>query len=117
MEQVREVLQQQKPNMPNDVDYTIPYDTTRYVKEAIQEISFTLLLTFILGVAPLVWAVGAGAASRSHIGVVVFSGMIAASTVALFIIPVLYYLLQSLRDKSSAWKQRRRDHLASQSLK
>jgi HAE1 family hydrophobic/amphiphilic exporter-1 len=74
-------------------------------------------LTFILGVAPLVWAMGAGAASRSHIGVVVFSGMIAASTVALFIIPVLYYLLQSLRDKSSAWKQRRRERLANQSAK
>jgi HAE1 family hydrophobic/amphiphilic exporter-1 len=74
-------------------------------------------LTFILGVAPLVWATGAGATSRSHIGVVVFSGMIAASTVALFIIPVLYYLFQSLRDKSSAWKQRRRARLANQSAK
>ncbi|MGC9519924.1 MAG: efflux RND transporter permease subunit [Desulfuromonadaceae bacterium] len=74
-------------------------------------------LTFILGVAPLVWAVGAGAASRNHIGIVVFSGMIAASTIALFIIPVLYYLLQSMRDKSSAWKQRRRERLASRSLK
>jgi HAE1 family hydrophobic/amphiphilic exporter-1 len=74
-------------------------------------------LTFILGVAPLVWATGAGAASRNHIGVVVFSGMIAASTVALFIIPVLYYLFQSLRDKSSAWKQRRRERLANQSTK
>jgi HAE1 family hydrophobic/amphiphilic exporter-1 len=74
-------------------------------------------LTFILGVAPLVWATGAGAASRNHIGVVVFSGMIAASTVALFLIPVLYYLFQSLRDKSSAWKQRRRERLANQSTK
>jgi HAE1 family hydrophobic/amphiphilic exporter-1 len=74
-------------------------------------------LTFILGVAPLVWATGAGAASRNHIGVVVFSGMIAASTAALFIIPVLYYLFQSLRDKSSAWKQRRRERLANQSTK
>jgi HAE1 family hydrophobic/amphiphilic exporter-1 len=69
-------------------------------------------LTFILGVAPLVWATGAGAASRIHIGVVVFSGMIAASTVALFLIPVLYYLFQSLRDKSSLWKQRRKERLS-----
>ncbi|MCA1796443.1 MAG: efflux RND transporter permease subunit [Geobacteraceae bacterium] len=74
-------------------------------------------LTFILGVSPLVWAIGAGAASRSHIGIVVFSGMIAASTVALFIIPVLYYLLQSLRDKSSARKQRRRERLANHTAK
>ncbi|MFA5700773.1 MAG: multidrug efflux RND transporter permease subunit [Desulfuromonas sp.] len=72
--------------------------------------------TFILGVAPLVWAIGAGAASRRHIGTVVFSGMIAASTVALLIIPVLYYLFQSLRDKSTAWKQRRRERLANKAL-
>lgn len=72
--------------------------------------------TFILGVAPLVWAIGAGAASRRHIGIVVFSGMIAASTVALWIIPVLYYLFQSLRDKSSARKQRRRERLDNKAL-
>lgn len=64
-------------------------------------------LTFILGVAPLVWALGAGAASRQHIGTVVFSGMIAATTVGILLIPALYFLFQRLRDKSGAWRQRR----------
>lgn len=72
--------------------------------------------TFILGVAPLVWAVGAGASSRRHIGTVVFSGMIAASTIALLLIPLLYFLLQSMRDKSTVWKQRRRKRLEDKTL-
>ncbi|MBA2882178.1 HAE1 family hydrophobic/amphiphilic exporter-1 [Desulfosalsimonas propionicica] len=61
-------------------------------------------LTFILGVAPLVVATGAGAASRRHIGTVVFSGMIAATTLGILIIPTLYYLFQRLGEKWQNWK-------------
>ncbi|MFO7860481.1 MAG: multidrug efflux RND transporter permease subunit [Desulfosalsimonas sp.] len=61
-------------------------------------------LTFILGVAPLVVASGAGAASRRHIGTVVFSGMIAATTLGILIIPTLYYLFQRLGEK---WQNRK----------
>ncbi|MFP4169232.1 MAG: efflux RND transporter permease subunit [Desulfonatronovibrionaceae bacterium] len=64
-------------------------------------------LTFILGVAPLVWAVGAGAASRRHIGTVVFSGMIAATTLGIIIIPSLYYLFQRIREKGQNWREKR----------
>jgi HAE1 family hydrophobic/amphiphilic exporter-1 len=64
-------------------------------------------LTFILGVAPLVWAMGAGAASRRHIGIVVFSGMIAATTVGIIIIPSLYYLFQRIREKGQNWREKR----------
>ena len=53
-------------------------------------------LAFILGVVPLVIASGAGAAARSSIGIAVFGGMIVASTVGLFFIPMLYVLVQSL---------------------
>src|SRR6056297_406862 len=56
-------------------------------------------LTFILGVAPLVWAMGAGAASRRHIGTVVFSGMIAATTLGILIIPTLYFFFQRMGEK------------------
>jgi len=63
-------------------------------------------LTFILGVAPLVVATGAGAASRSHIGTVVFFGMIAATTVGIMIIPALYYFFQRLREKGQAIRQK-----------
>jgi multidrug efflux pump subunit AcrB len=61
-------------------------------------------LTFIFGVAPLVVATGAGAASRRHIGTVVFSGMIAATTLGILIIPTLYYLFQRLGEKWQNWK-------------
>jgi HAE1 family hydrophobic/amphiphilic exporter-1/multidrug efflux pump len=52
-------------------------------------------LAFILGVVPLVIASGAGAAARVSIGVAVFAGMLMASTVGLFFIPMLYVLIQS----------------------
>jgi HAE1 family hydrophobic/amphiphilic exporter-1 len=64
-------------------------------------------LTFILGVAPLVWATGAGAASRRHIGTVVFSGMIAATTLGIIIVPSLYFLFQRMREKGRSWREKR----------
>ncbi|MEO8594456.1 MAG: multidrug efflux RND transporter permease subunit [Candidatus Solibacter sp.] len=50
---------------------------------------------FILGVLPLVRATGAGAGARVSIGVAVFAGMLFASTVGLFFIPMLYVVVQS----------------------
>jgi HAE1 family hydrophobic/amphiphilic exporter-1/multidrug efflux pump len=50
---------------------------------------------FILGVLPLVLAHGAGAAARLSIGIAVFAGMLMASTVGLFFIPMLYVVIQS----------------------
>jgi HAE1 family hydrophobic/amphiphilic exporter-1/multidrug efflux pump len=50
---------------------------------------------FILGVVPLVMAHGAGAAARVSIGIAVFAGMLTASTVGLFFIPMLYVGIQS----------------------
>ena len=49
---------------------------------------------FILGVLPLVLAHGAGAAARLSIGIAVFAGMLFASTVGLFFIPMLYVVIQ-----------------------
>ncbi len=50
---------------------------------------------FILGVVPLVTASGAGASARVSIGIAVFSGMLTASMVGLFFIPMLYVVIQS----------------------
>jgi hydrophobe/amphiphile efflux-1 (HAE1) family protein len=49
-------------------------------------------MAFILGVMPLVLATGAGAESRNTIGVTVLGGMIASSTISIFIVPVLFVL-------------------------
>ena len=53
-------------------------------------------LAFILGVVPLVFASGAGRAGRVSVGTTVFGGMIAATTLNLIFIPVLYVLVKSL---------------------
>jgi hydrophobe/amphiphile efflux-1 (HAE1) family protein len=50
-------------------------------------------MAFILGVLPLVLATGAGAVARRTIGYTVLGGMLAASTLAIFIVPVLYVII------------------------
>ncbi len=50
-------------------------------------------LAFILGVLPLVFASGAGAVARQTIGITVLGGMLAASSIAIFIVPVLYVVI------------------------
>jgi HAE1 family hydrophobic/amphiphilic exporter-1 len=47
-------------------------------------------IAFILGVLPLLLATGAGAASRFSIGLTVFSGMIASTTLAVAIVPIFF---------------------------
>lgn len=54
--------------------------------------------TFIVGTLPLVFASGAGAASRQEIGTVVVGGMIFASTLALLFVPLFYRLVEDLAD-------------------
>jgi len=63
-------------------------------------------LTFVLGVLPMVYAKGAGAASRQAIGVTVFSGMIAATCLGIILVPGLYSLFQTIREKASALRAR-----------
>ena len=53
-------------------------------------------LAFILGVVPLVLAQGAGRAGRISVGTTVFGGMIAATTLNLVFIPVLYVMVRSI---------------------
>jgi hydrophobe/amphiphile efflux-1 (HAE1) family protein len=57
-------------------------------------------LAFILGVAPLLVATGAGAASRRALGTTVFSGMTAATLLAVFFVPLLYVVTQRLAERS-----------------
>ncbi len=54
---------------------------------------------FILSLLPLVFAAGAGAASRRAVGTAVFGGMIAASVIGVFVIPMLYVVFQWLRER------------------
>ncbi|MBW2111515.1 MAG: multidrug efflux RND transporter permease subunit [Deltaproteobacteria bacterium] len=56
---------------------------------------------FILGVVPMVVATGAGAASRHSLGTAVFGGMLASTLLSLMLVPVLYVVLQRLREWGS----------------
>jgi len=54
---------------------------------------------FILGCVPLAKASGAGALSRQVMGFTVIGGMLAASFIAIFLIPVIFYLIEKLGGK------------------
>ncbi len=60
-------------------------------------------IAFVLGLVPLVTAQGAAMLSRRSVGLPVFAGMIAASTIGIFLIPMLYVVFQRLRE----WAHRR----------
>jgi multidrug efflux pump subunit AcrB len=70
--------------------------------EAAHERFRPILMTsfaFILGVAPLLIASGAGAQSRHSIGTGVFFGMLAATTIGIFFIPLFFYLIGRLGER------------------
>jgi len=57
-------------------------------------------IAFIAGLAPLVWATGASEIARRSVSTPVFAGMLAASTVGIFLIPMLYVVFQTLRERT-----------------
>ncbi|WP_338466799.1 multidrug efflux RND transporter permease subunit [Novosphingobium sp. ZN18A2] len=54
---------------------------------------------FILGVVPLMIATGAGAASKHSVGTVVFGGMLVATFMAVFLVPALYVIVQTISER------------------
>jgi len=66
--------------------------TLEAVKLRLRPIIMTSM-AFILGVLPLVFASGAGAQSRQTIGFTVLGGMLAATLIGIFIVPVLYVII------------------------
>jgi hydrophobe/amphiphile efflux-1 (HAE1) family protein len=54
---------------------------------------------FILGVLPLALATGASSGARRSLGTAVFSGMVTATMLAIFIVPVLYLIIESFVER------------------
>ena len=54
-------------------------------------------IAFILGLLPLVFATGAGAASRNSVGMTVMGGMIAVAFVGTFLVPAFYVMIEKLK--------------------
>jgi HAE1 family hydrophobic/amphiphilic exporter-1 len=69
-------------------------------KQRLRPILMTIF-AFLLGVFPLVIASGAGASSRHSIGDAVFGGMIVSTIITLLFTPVLFVLLERLRERNN----------------
>jgi HAE1 family hydrophobic/amphiphilic exporter-1 len=57
---------------------------------------------FILGVVPLAISSGSGAEARKLLGTAVIGGMLAASLIAIFLIPVSFYVVERLAGRGEA---------------
>ncbi|MBF2025729.1 MAG: efflux RND transporter permease subunit [Oscillatoriales cyanobacterium C42_A2020_001] len=75
---------------------------TKAVLEACRDRLRPILMTTIstiIGAVPLLLATGAGAASRQSLGTAVVGGMVVATILSLFIVPVLYIVIKSLQTR------------------
>ena len=77
---------------------SVPQAALYALRERFRAVLMTAF-AFILGVMPMMLATGAGANSRRAIGTPVFFGMLAGTFAGLFLIPLLYVLVQTLAEK------------------
>lgn len=54
-------------------------------------------IAFILGLLPLVFAKGAGAASRNSVGMTVFGGMMAVAFIGTFLVPAFFVMVENFK--------------------
>ncbi|GKS59353.1 multidrug efflux RND transporter permease subunit [Nitrospira sp.] len=71
---------------------------------------------FILGVLPLVLASGSGAHARIILGVTVLGGMMAATALAIFLIPVCFYVVERMNGPRSRARASLRGPISSNSV-
>ncbi|RCJ20072.1 RND transporter [Nostoc sp. ATCC 43529] len=75
---------------------------TKAVIEASQERLRPILMTAfstLIGIFPLVTATGAGAGSRQSLGTTVFGGMLIATFLSLFVVPILYIVIKGTTER------------------
>lgn len=68
-------------------------------------------MAFGLGVVPLTLATGASADTQRAIGTGVFGGMVTATVLAIFFVPVFYVFVVGLQERFDAWRRSRRSRL------
>jgi hydrophobic/amphiphilic exporter-1 (mainly G- bacteria), HAE1 family len=82
-------------------------------EQRLRPILMTAISTLV-GIFPLVIAIGAGAGSRQSLGTAVFGGMLVATFLSLFVTPVLYIVIKQLNDRYLPGdKNKRKDNLES----
>ena len=85
-------------NQLREEGLSISKAAVRAAQERLRPILMTALST-LLGIFPLLIAKGAGAGSRQSLGTAVFGGMFVATFLSLFVVPVLYIVIVSLREQ------------------
>ncbi|NPE60831.1 multidrug efflux RND transporter permease subunit [Dickeya dadantii] len=65
-------------------------------------------LAFALGVVPLMVASGASAETQHAIGTGVFGGMVSATVLAVFFVPVFFVAVMSVQERYDRWREKRR---------
>jgi len=66
-------------------------------------------IAFILGLLPLVFAKGAGAASRNSVGMTVTGGMIAVAFIGTFLVPAFYTLVERFKEYTQSLAKKYRE--------
>ena len=66
-------------------------------------------IAFILGLLPLVFATGAGAASRNSVGMTVFGGMMAVAFIGTFLVPAYYVLIEQFKQNIYKFVKKQRE--------
>ncbi|MEO1765501.1 MAG: efflux RND transporter permease subunit, partial [Cyanobacteria bacterium J06629_18] len=85
-------------NQLREEGLSISKAAVRAAQERLRPILMTALST-LLGIFPLLIATGAGAGSRQSLGTAVFGGMFVATFLSLFVVPILYIVIVSLREQ------------------
>lgn len=65
-------------------------------------------LAFIIGCLPLAIATGAGAGARNSMGTAVVGGMLAATTLGIFVIPVCFVVVEKITKRIDSWRKTRK---------
>lgn len=78
--------------------FSIPKAAVEAAQERLRPILMTAISTLV-GIFPLAIATGAGAGSRQSLGTAVFGGMLIATFLSLFVVPVLYVIVVSFSDR------------------
>ncbi|WP_234450993.1 efflux RND transporter permease subunit [Paracoccus sp. MC1862] len=66
-------------------------------------------LAFIFGVLPLARSAGAGAGSQNSVGVTIIGGMIGMTLIGMFVIPALFFVIQTMREWFHSRGRKQRD--------
>jgi multidrug efflux pump subunit AcrB len=63
------------------------------------------VFAFLLGILPLVFASGAGAASRQSLGTAVFGGMLMSTILTFLLTPILFVVLERMKERFTKEKK------------